>query len=187
MSKFDNPLNNIKIASPCPTDWDTMTGDERRRYCGECKLNVYNLSGMTRREAENLLMNAEGRLCVRFYRRADGTVLTKDCPVGWRALKKRASKAAVAVFSMLGGIFGGIFAFGSLRNETTTPETKIEIKTPAYGDELYVPTSAFEMNNSEQAYKKEKEKIEKEELLTESVGMWVVPAEESALKKKKRK
>jgi hypothetical protein len=74
MSKFTNPLNNIKIASPCNADWNEMVGDERTRFCGECKLNVYNLSGMSQREAENLLINSEGRLCVRFYKRADGAV-----------------------------------------------------------------------------------------------------------------
>ena len=72
-AKFSSPLNNIKIASPCSQDWDAMIGSERKRYCGDCKLNVYNLSGMSRTEAENLLSNSEGRLCVRFYRRADGT------------------------------------------------------------------------------------------------------------------
>ncbi|MBK9765573.1 MAG: hypothetical protein IPP63_00360 [Chloracidobacterium sp.] len=74
MSKFDSPLNDIKIASPCSADWNGMYGDERKRFCGECKLNVYNLSGMTKNEAERLVTNAEGRLCVRFYQRADGSV-----------------------------------------------------------------------------------------------------------------
>ena len=59
-----------------------MYGDDRRRFCSQCKLNVYNLSGMTRDEAEQLVMNSEGRLCVRFFRRKDGTVLTQDCPAG---------------------------------------------------------------------------------------------------------
>jgi hypothetical protein len=72
MAKFTNPLANVRVASPCPANWDEMVGDERKRFCGQCKLNVYNLSGMPRDEAENLLLNAEGRLCVRFYRRTDG-------------------------------------------------------------------------------------------------------------------
>lgn len=108
MAKFDNPLDNIKIASPCSMNWDAMTGVGRKRYCGECKLNVYNLSGMTRREAESLLMNSEGRLCVRFYRRSDGTILTEDCPVGWQAVKKRISKAAAAFASLIFAALSGI-------------------------------------------------------------------------------
>ena len=108
MNKFTNPLEHIKIASPCKADWDAMIGDERRRFCGGCKLNVYNFSGMSRTEAENLLLNSEGRLCVRFYKRADGTVLTKDCPVGWQAIKRRVSKVAAAFVSLLFGVLSGL-------------------------------------------------------------------------------
>jgi hypothetical protein len=54
MSRLDSPLNNIKIASPCSADWEGMFGSQRKRYCGDCKLNVYNISGMTR-TAESLL------------------------------------------------------------------------------------------------------------------------------------
>ena len=108
MAKFDNPLDNIKIASPCSMDWDAMIGVGRKRYCAECKLNVYNLSGMTRREAESLLINSEGRLCVRFYRRQDGSILTQDCPVGWQAVKKRISRASAAFASLVFAALSGI-------------------------------------------------------------------------------
>ena len=114
MNKFTNPLDNIKIASPCSQDWNSMSGDERKRFCGECKLNVYNLSGMTKAEAENLLMTSEGRLCVRFYRRSDGTVLTQDCPVGWAAFKRRVTKTAAAFASLLFGVISGLGFSGLL-------------------------------------------------------------------------
>jgi hypothetical protein len=117
MSNFTNPLKNISVASPCSQDWNAMIGNERKRYCGDCKLNVYNLSGMTRTEAENLIVNAEGRLCVRFYRRADGSMLTKDCPVGWAAIKRRVSRMAVAVFSLFVGLITGL-GFASAFNQT---------------------------------------------------------------------
>lgn len=107
-TKCSNPLDNIKVASPCSQDWGAMIGSERKRYCGECKLNVYNLSGMTLTEAENLIQNSEGRLCVRFYRRDDGTILTQDCPVGWRAVKMRATKMATAFASLIVGLIGGL-------------------------------------------------------------------------------
>ena len=118
MSKFNSPLENFRVASPCPANWDEMYGDERKRFCGDCKLNVYNLSGMTRREAEDLITNWEGRLCVRFYRRADGSVLTQDCPIGWAAVKRRLSRAATAVFSMFAGLFTGVAGTLYLRPET---------------------------------------------------------------------
>jgi hypothetical protein len=66
-----------------------MRGDDRVRHCGECRLNVYNLSEMTRQEAEDFLHEATGRVCVRFYRRADGTILTQDCPSGLDRFQQR--------------------------------------------------------------------------------------------------
>ncbi|MEQ1605490.1 MAG: hypothetical protein ABL999_11545 [Pyrinomonadaceae bacterium] len=109
MRKFDSPLDNVKIASPCSADWNEMYGDERKRFCGDCKLNVYNLSGMTKTEAESLILNAEGRLCVRFYQRADGSVITNDCPVGWAGVKHRTRVFATAAASLLMAILTGVF------------------------------------------------------------------------------
>ena len=64
-----------------------MEGDERVRFCDECELNVYNLSDMPEEEALKLVEEREGRLCLRFYQREDGTVLTSDCPVGVQELQ----------------------------------------------------------------------------------------------------
>lgn len=89
-------LDRISVASPCNASWDQMLGDDRVRFCLSCEKNVYNLSAMTREEAERLLQErAGGELCVRFYRRADGTIMTQDCPVG--AKRKRRKKLALAV------------------------------------------------------------------------------------------
>jgi hypothetical protein len=90
-------LEQIKIASPCSADWDQMKGNDQLRFCGECKKNVFNLSAMTRRDAEALLKETNGTICVRLYRRSDGTTLTEDCPVGLRMkiarLKRRVAWA----------------------------------------------------------------------------------------------
>jgi hypothetical protein len=131
---FTNPLNDIRIASPCKSDWNEMYGDDRRRFCSECRLNVYNLSGMTRREAESLLINSEGRLCVRFFRRRDGTVLTKDCPVGWKAIKKRVSRTALAFSSVVVTFFAGVLSLRGVESAISylpmgnvpAPETEME-------------------------------------------------------------
>jgi hypothetical protein len=81
-----------------------MSGDDQSRFCGRCAQFVYNLSEMTREEAEALIMETEGKMCVRFYRRADGTMLTKDCAVGARAgpgLGKLRRSVAALVFAIL--------------------------------------------------------------------------------------
>src|SRR6476619_1249507 len=118
MSRFNSPLKNISIASPCSADWEQMYGDERKRFCGDCKLNVYNLSGMTRDEAEALIMNAEGRLCVRMYRRADGTVITSDCPAGWERIKQRTRFYATALASLLMALFTGVLFVSLFSNKS---------------------------------------------------------------------
>src|SRR5215210_4470085 len=108
MTKFTSPLDYVRVAAPCPADWGKMVGDERVRFCGSCDRHVYNLSGMTRREAEALVTNTEGRLCVRFYRRADGTILTRNCPVGLSAVRRRVARVAGSVLSAVLGFFAGL-------------------------------------------------------------------------------
>jgi len=79
-----------------------MAGDARVRHCSECNLNVYNLSAMTEREIEQLVAAHQGRrLCARFYRRADGTILTENCPWSLRALARKASRIASAALAAL--------------------------------------------------------------------------------------
>lgn len=132
-AKFTNPLSNIKIASPCSQNWEAMIGDNRKRFCGECGLNVYNLSGMTRGEAENLISNAEGRLCVRFYKRSDGSVITEDCPIGWAKIKQRAKIFATAAFSLIVGLFSGLLfvsIFSKQKNTNKVFSILLDTPTP---------------------------------------------------------
>jgi hypothetical protein len=89
-------LENVRVASPCQARWEEMTGDDRVRRCGACDKDVYNLSAMPRDEAERLLAERVGSICVRLYRRADGTVLTADCPVGARKKRVRLGVLAAA-------------------------------------------------------------------------------------------
>lgn len=81
----------ISIAKPCPARWEDMGGDQRVRFCDHCRKNVYNISAMSAAEATALLHEQNGNLCARIFQRADGTVLTEDCPVGvaqyWRRVK----------------------------------------------------------------------------------------------------
>ena len=104
MSQHKVKLEKVSIASPCPKKWEEMVGDERTRFCSHCQLNVYNFSAMTQAEAEAFLIKAEGRVCGRFYQRADGTMLTQDCPVGLRAIKQRVSKWTATAFSTIFGL-----------------------------------------------------------------------------------
>jgi hypothetical protein len=106
-------LDNIKVASPCSADWAEMAGDDRVRHCGDCQRSGYNLSGMTRDEAEALIVEKEGRLCVRYFERADGTILlADDCEVGARSRQRRRRRntaiaaAAAALIGAAGALAG---------------------------------------------------------------------------------
>src|SRR5690242_18526494 len=76
-----------------------MTGDERVRHCAQCDLNVYNLAALSYAEIEELVCAREGRLCVRLYKRHDGTMITRDCPVGFQMKIRRVSRIAGAALS----------------------------------------------------------------------------------------
>jgi hypothetical protein len=90
-------LENIRIASPCHADWDEMTGDDRVRTCGACAKQVFNLSEMTRAEAEAVISRRNGDLCGRFYQRKDGTILLADCTVGGSGARARSFVLATAL------------------------------------------------------------------------------------------
>lgn len=89
-------LDRLSVAAPCHAAWESMEGDERQRHCAQCDKTVYNLSALPRDEAEAFMAaRLAGDVCVRFYQRADGTVLTADCPVGVRRRRVRRVVAAV--------------------------------------------------------------------------------------------
>jgi hypothetical protein len=97
-------LDNIRIAAPCRADWNAMTGDEHARHCNQCDKQVFNLSEMTRPEAEALILEKNGQLCARYYKRHDGTIITSDCRVGIVAGRKRKLVAAASLVLLGTGI-----------------------------------------------------------------------------------
>lgn len=102
-------LDSLKIASPCNESWDAMIGDQRTRFCPKCEKNVHNISEMPRAEAEAFLQSAADPVCIRMYKRADGTVLTADCPVGVR--KKRVKRLFLATIGTGLAAAAGAVAF----------------------------------------------------------------------------
>lgn len=90
-------LPNLRIGFACRQRWEDMVGDDRVRACGGCDRPVFNLSEMTRDEAERVLATRGLTPCVRFYRRPDGTVMTTDCPSGARREGRRLAMAATSI------------------------------------------------------------------------------------------
>src|SRR4051812_40258229 len=76
MTRTHVPLEVLKIENPCPADWNAMAGDERKRFCQGCQKHVHNLSAMPRAEAERLVCESAGNLCVRMALNAEGRFVT---------------------------------------------------------------------------------------------------------------
>lgn len=131
-------LDSVQIASPCTASWDEMIGDDRARFCTHCQKDVFNLSALPREEVETFLRARTAEVCVRLYKRADGTVLTSDCPVGVK--RKRRRKVLVAA------VGGGLLAAGALlqmasrarRADAVMGEMKVE-PCPVMGGTGVVP------------------------------------------------
>ncbi len=166
----------MRVASPCSVGWETMTGDERVRRCNSCELNIYNIAEMTKPEVENLVKTHEGRLCVRLFKRADGTVLTKDCPVGLRATYKRTAKFAGAALSAVFALVS--VGFGQTKNKDSEHKPNVEIvRTENENQESILsgyitdPNGALIPNAKIKLYKKGKKKPQ--ETTSDSDGNYI--------------
>lgn len=99
-------IDRLSVAKPCSASWDEMTGDERSRLCAGCERHVYNISALTPMETRDLIASHEGkRLCIRLFKRTDGTVITSDCPKGLAAYRRRVTRFATAAFASILGLF----------------------------------------------------------------------------------
>jgi hypothetical protein len=107
-----NILDRVGIASACTARWEDMapTGDDHVRRCSMCSLDVHDLSAMGRAEAEALLAshltpggaNQGRRLCGSLRRRADGTIIFGDCPVGLARARAAARRSTARVAALVG-------------------------------------------------------------------------------------
>lgn len=72
-------LARLKVVGPCDQRWEQMQGTDSVRRCAACDQNVYNLEAMSRAEIEDMLIFTDGKPCTRLRRRADGTIVTREC------------------------------------------------------------------------------------------------------------
>ena len=100
-------LERVVVAAPCPISWETMPGNERVRYCSSCSKNVYNISDMSSKEAEQFLQENGSSQCIRLFRRQDGKVMTDNCPIGLRAIRNKCRMA----MKVLAGFAASFLAF----------------------------------------------------------------------------
>src|SRR3954471_19315324 len=95
----------LEVLAPCNEDWNAMSGGDDIRFCRRCRQNVYNLSEMTESEVRKLV---ESQVCIRFFSRGDGTVVTSKCPPMLRAVRRRVLALAAWVAPLAVGFWGSV-------------------------------------------------------------------------------
>ncbi|MCI0461281.1 MAG: hypothetical protein L0Z62_30405 [Gemmataceae bacterium] len=137
MGRGGSLLDDIRLTYPCPVSWESMEGDEQVRFCGQCRQNVYNLSEMSRAQAESIVRQRETeRVCIGFYRRPDGTVITRECSLGAALLakvqagKRRLRWIAFAAGTLLLAAFGWLSVWVEGRRDQDGRESRLRDLQP---------------------------------------------------------
>ncbi len=121
MNKRTKFLDSLHVPKPCPANWENMTGDSHVRLCRQCHKSVYNISDMTRKQAEAFVANSDGKQCAIFYRYANGAVAVRNEAAALSKMKRRASRTVCAAFTAVLGFC-----------TATIAETPIYRKAPSF-------------------------------------------------------
>jgi hypothetical protein len=98
MMKKKNLLKRLSVGFRCPMVWEEMDGEGAERFCVKCRKSVTDLTQLTEEEVRVFVRRAGsgGGACVRLQRRADGTLVTRGCPISGRGKVARGLVAGVA-------------------------------------------------------------------------------------------
>lgn len=118
----DSILDRVCIAMPCSIGWENMKGNDEVRLCGGCDKNVYNISAMSKKRAEEVL-SAPELPCLHIVRGCDGKIVTDDSPRWLRHFRNSWGKLIAISASLL--------AFFNWTSSSTAQETKKEPSAPA--------------------------------------------------------
>ena len=121
-------LDRVQVKSPCTEDWNEMVGNGEVRFCSHCSQHVHNLSAMTRREAEALVLKSNGNLCIRYLRRPeDQQIVTLPDWMDRPALRRIVLPVAAGVMAMV------LNTVPSLAQNSPLAKPAIQITDPARG------------------------------------------------------
>jgi len=134
-------LNEITILTPCPMDWDRMSGDDQTHYCAECGKHVHDFAKMTSAQAIALIHELDGGVCGRLTRLADGTLVTADSTFAAEPAKTPWQFNIRSLMGIIAG-FAAAFGIGKQLGEdtsTTPPPPRAPLLRPLMGRVMYVP------------------------------------------------
>jgi ankyrin repeat protein len=111
MSARDS-VPQLRIASPCSVAWDSMTGNDRVRFCEHCQLSVHNIDFASRKQIRRLIARSGARICVSY--RQPEIATPPVVPVLYK-IGRRASVIAASAFSATLSISSAVGASTNLR------------------------------------------------------------------------
>ncbi len=129
--KFE--FDSLNIDDPCTEPWENMDGSEKKRFCGKCEKDVFNLTAHSRNEAERIVRRSGGRICIRFARLPNGTTITSDRPL--YQISKRAGSIAAGVMATTLSVSGVAYSQGGVMFERdsvreTQPAVSQKLESP---------------------------------------------------------
>jgi hypothetical protein len=143
-------LDDLLVASPCRADWDQMTGDDRVRTCAACSKRVFNLSALTRAEAEALVAANRGAdWCGRYYQRLDGTIVLADCLVRGSGAGARKLALAAALVAGTACVHPAPPPMSNVAPaHAATWALRVDVKPPTGSDETAELIELFTINSA---------------------------------------
>lgn len=111
---------DIEIKKPCPANWDAMSGDDKSRFCGQCKKSVHNIDAMTAEEASEVLCMPGKNSCIRVTRNSDGAFRTQT---GWVKRVAIAGAASLVLLPVAGCQTGS--------DVPSVGKTSVSVQTPS--------------------------------------------------------
>lgn len=121
---MSRPLDVINVAKPCTANWDEMRGNEKQRYCEHCRKHVYYLGAMPTDEAERLVCERAGSMCVRFARDPQtNAVIT----LNYAPKKQYSRRRAIATLAAVATAFGSVAAWAGFAWTRKTPPPPIMV------------------------------------------------------------
>ena len=120
-------IKELRVLSPCTTAEWSDKGDDLSRHCATCDKHVYNLSVMTHDEANALIREKQGKLCIKLFHDRNGNVLTADSPIYLRLLRRKYLIARAKFIGLALMLLGLVTGTSSCTESTVTlgiPATK---------------------------------------------------------------
>ncbi|MCE9594547.1 MAG: hypothetical protein K8S98_10160 [Planctomycetes bacterium] len=112
----------LRIQAPCSKTWGELQGDEKQRYCSECRLHVHAAAQLTRDEARELVSRSESRICMRVQYDPSGTPIFRDSTIAPTA-RRPASRFASWALSAAVGLLAACSGRSSEQEQPNDPNT----------------------------------------------------------------